>query len=325
MSTAQSLYRAVISAALVLSAVSAAAADFPAGPVRIVVPFSPGGSTDIVARHLAKRLGSTISQTVVVENISAGGTVVGMQSVANAPPDGNSLLITGSGSFTVMKHTNRNMTFDPTTALTPVTLINTLPHWIVVKVDRPEKNFAEFVEMIRKNPGKVSISVNAFGGAAHLGLASWAKDNGLDIAIIPYRGSSAAMIDLMGGTTTAHVDVVGSSMSFVTGGKAKTLSLLQQTALADYPKFPVAPAKDKAGLFVRGDHVLAVRSGTPPAIVNRIHDEFRKIMAEPEFLELLRGFGYEPLAISPADTKTLLERESERYREIVVATKISID
>ena len=313
----------LMSVALLASAASAA--EFGSGPVRMVVPFSPGGSTDLVARHMAKKLATAIGQTVVVENISGGGTVVGMQSVISAPSDGNTLILTGGGSFTVMRHTTRGMSFDPLLALTPITLVNTLPHWLVVRADRPESTFREFFEMIKKNPGKVSISVNALGGAAHLGILNWAKDNGLDLTVVPYRGSSAAMLDLLGGSTTAHVDVVGSTMSHVTGGKAKALSLLQATPLADFPKFAAAPPKNLGGLYVRGDHVLAVKSGTSVPTINRIYEDIRKIMLEPDFLELLRGLGYEPLSITPAEAKKSLERDSDYYREIVRSTNITVN
>ncbi len=321
----RSLNRAFIFLLALLAAATAIAADWPNGPVRIVVPFSAGGSTDIVTRMLAKKLAPAIGQSVMVENISGGGSVVGMQAVANGASDGSSMVLTGGGSLTVMRHTNRNMAIDPFVVLTPVTLINTLPHWIVVRADRPEKSFGEFIDTIKKNPGKVSISVNAFGGTAHLGLASWAKENNLDFTVVPYRGSPAAMLDLIGGSTTAHVDVVGSTMSFANSGKVRPLALLQETPLVDYPKIPVVPAKDKGGLFVRGDHVLAVKAGTSPVIVNRIYEEVHKVIADREFLELLKGFGYEALNVTPAETKKTLERDSDRYKEIVRATKITIE
>ncbi len=321
----QFLHRSFIVSLTFLVASVSFAADWPNGPVRIVVPFTAGGSTDIVGRMLAKKLAPAIGQSVVVENITGGGSVVGMQSVANGSLDGSSMVLTGGGSLTVMRHTNRNIAMDPFVALTPVTLINTLPHWIVVRADRPEKSFGEFLDYIRKNPGKVSISVNAFGGTAHLGLASWAKENNLDFTVVPYRGSPAAMLDLMGGTTTAHVDVVGSTMAFVNAGKVKSLALLQESALVDYPKIPVAPPKDQGGLFVRGDHVVAVKAGTPPAIVNRIQEELRKVIYDREFLDLLKGFGYEPLNMTPAEAKKSLERDSDRYKEFVRITKITID
>ncbi|WP_313297266.1 tripartite tricarboxylate transporter substrate binding protein [Diaphorobacter sp.] len=325
MSAFQLLCRTFIFSLTFLAASTALAANWPNGPVRIVVPFSPGGSTDIIGRMLAKKLAPAIGQSVFVENISGGGSIVGMQAVANGASDGNSMVLTGTGSLTVMRHTNRKMPIDPFTALTPVTMVNTLPHWLVVRSDRPEKTFGEFLDYIKKNPGKVSISVNAFGGAAHLALAKWAKDNNLDITIVPYRGSSAAMLDLVGGSTTAHVDVVGSTMSFANSGKVTPLALLQETPLVDYPKFPVTPPRDKGGLIVRGDHVLAVKSGTSPAIVNRINEEVRKAIFDSEFLELLKGFGYEPLSMTPAEAKKLLERDSDRYKEIVRATNITID
>ncbi|NYT64331.1 tripartite tricarboxylate transporter substrate binding protein [Alcaligenaceae bacterium] len=310
---------------LTLGSSIAFAQDWPSKPVRIVVPFSPGGSTDAVGRYLANKMELATKQSVVVENITGGGSVVGMKQVVGGRTDGNSIVLTGSGSITVMKHTNSSLPLDPENDLTPVTLINTLPHWIVVKADRPEKTFQEFVEYIRKNPGTVSISVNNVGGSAHLALASWAKDNNLDIIVVPYRGSSAAMIDLLGGSTTAHVDVVGSSLQFVKAEKAKALLLLQEKPIASLPNIPPSPARDKGGLLVYGQHVLAVKTGTSPEVINKIYEVVKKITVEPDFIAYLQDLGYERMDTTPAESKAILTKESKIYADFVKATNIKVN
>lgn len=301
------------------------AQDWPSKPVRIIFPYAPGGSGDAVARNLAKRIEIATKQTVTVENITGGGTIVAAQSVINSAPDGTKLLFTGTDTVAVIKHTSTRLPIDPEKELTPITFVNTLPHWLVVRADRAEKTLPEFMELIRKNPGTVNISVNALGGAAHLVLANWAKNNNLDFAIVPYRGSAPAMIDLIGGVTTAHVDVVGSSLPFVKDRKAKALTLLQQSPHADLPDVPVSPAENKGGLLVSSRHLLAVKSGTPSSTVNRIYDVITQVTAEPDFIEFLRSYGYERSIPTPAKTKDILEQESKMHSEIVRVTNIKLN
>jgi len=318
------IFQAALYSVILLVGASAFAQSWPSKTVRIVVPFSPGGSTDAIARFLAKKMEPAVRQSVVVENITGGGSIIGVQSVVNAPADGSSLVLTGSSTITVMKHTNANLPVDPEATLTPITFVNTLPHWIVVRADRPEKSFQEFVEHIRKNPGKVNISVNQIGGTAHLGLASWAKANGLDISIVPYRGSSAAMVDLLGGVTTAHVDVVGSSLQFVKSKRAKALAVLQRNPIADLPDVPASVPESNGGLLVYSQHVLAVKTGTPSPIVDRIYEVVKEVTAQPDFVEYIRSLGFERTAPTPSQSKEILNQESKHYAEIVRATNIRI-
>lgn len=251
--------------------------------------------------------------------------MIGAANVASSPADGASLLFTGGGTLSIMKHTTPNLPIDPEAALTPITFVNTLPHWIVVRADRPERTFSEFTAFIKKNPGKVSISINNAGDAAHLGLARWAAANGLDITIVPHRGSPPAMVDLLGGVTTAHVDVVGSSIAFVTEGKARALMLLQREAIADLPNVPASPSESDGGLLVTGHHVLATRTGTPPAVVSRIHALVSEVTAEPDFIALLKKFAFERSVPVPAKAKELMDQDSKRIANIVRETKLKLN
>lgn len=284
----------------------------------MVVPFSAGGSTDAIARRLAQRLKEAAGMQIVVENITGGGSIVGAQSVTRGAPDGTSLLLTGNGTLTVSKHVNPNLPIDPEKDLKAVTGVNTLPHWIVVRSDRPEKTFDQFVDTIRRQPGKVNISVNAVAGTAHLALATWAKANKLDFAIVPYRGSSAAMVDLLGGATTAHVDVVGSSLQFVKAGKAKALTLLQQERIEELPEVPAV----SQGLQVDSWHVLAAPAGTPDATVERIYRAVANIAAEPEFQQYIRSLGFQVWTPKPKETQDIIAQESRKYRQMVATTGI---
>ena len=325
MNNFKKIWRALVCSLLCIGGSTALAESWPTKPVRIVFPYSVGGSGDVITRNLAMRIEAATNQRVVVENITGGGTVPAAQSVINSPPDGTKLFFTGSSSMTVMQHTNSKLAIDPLKDLTPITFVNTLPHWIVVRPDRKENNLQDLVEYIRKNPGKASISINAVGSSTHLMLASWALKNNLDFTIVPYRGSPPAMTDLLAGATTAHVDVIGSSIAHVREGRAKALSVLQTTPSEAMPNVPVSPDESKGGLIVDGRHLLAVKAGTSPAMINDIYKVVEKVTAEPGFVELLNRLGFERSVPNPEKTKEIVEQESKRYGEIVRVTNIKLN
>ncbi|MGH8856610.1 MAG: Bug family tripartite tricarboxylate transporter substrate binding protein [Polaromonas sp.] len=299
-----------------LSATCATAQAWPERPLRLVVPFPPGGSYDIIARTLSQKLEKKLGQPVVVENISGGATVPGVMSALKDKADGYTLLLASDGTLNINPHTIKDLRYNPDIDLTPITILNTVPHWIVARADRKERNLTELKAYIQSNPGKVSISVNAVGGAAHLGLASWKQINGLKFTIVPYRGSPPAMADLIGGQTDAHVDVIGSSMAFVTGGKVKSLATLQSTAVAQFPKLETQKAESGNALLVRANLALVVKTGTPQPIIERLYKEVKGSVEEPDFVARLQSLAYEPVLLPPAQARTFLHAETARYGAI---------
>lgn len=319
------LLRAVLVVAGISCSWQAAAEDWPTKPVRIVVPYSAGGATDAIARYLANKMEESIKKPVVVQNVTGGGTVIGMRQVASSDADGSNLLFTGSSSIAVMKHTMSSLPIDPEKELSPITFVNTLPHWIVVKADRKEKTFEEFIEYIRRNPKTVSISVNQMGGMAHLALANWISANNLDVTIVPYRGSSAAMVDVLGGNITAHVDVVGSSLSLVKAGKARALAVLQEQPIADLPEVPASPPLSAGGLVIHAQHVLAVSAHTSNEVIEKIYSVVRDVTATPEFIQFIQDLGFERVVPTPSESRKIIAEQSEAYKELVQKTGIRIN
>ena len=308
--------KATILAASVLST-SLVAAAWPDRPIRLVVPFPAGGSYDVIARMLSLKLEKRLGQAVTVENITGGATVPGVLSVLKAKADGYSLLLASDGTFNINPHTVKGLPYNPDAELTPVTILNTVPHWIITSAGNRHSNFTDLTSYIRNNPGKASISINTVAGAAHLGLANWKQQNKLDFAIIPYRGSPPAMLDLIGGQTDAHVDVVGSSVSYVSGGKAKPLGVLQTTAVELFPNLEKQKEQDKGALLVRANLALAVKAGTPQAIIDRLYQEVKSSAQEPDFLARLQSLAYEPVLTTPSEARDFLHAETARYGAIV--------
>lgn len=310
------IIRGVIAGTAVLAMNAAGAAAWPDRPLRLVVPFPAGGSYDIVGRTLARKLEQRLGQPVVVENIAGGATVPGVMSVLKEKADGHTLLLASDGTLNINPHTVKGLRYHPDRDLTPVTIVNTVPHWIVARADRKPMTLAGLKDYIVKHPGKVSISINAVAGAAHLGLADWKRRNGLDFTIVPYRGSPPAMSDLIGGQTDAHVDVIGSSVSYVSDGKVKPLAVLQTETVAQFPRLERQVPDSKDALLVRANLALVARAGTPDAVVERLYREVRASVQEKDFLERLQTLAYEPVLTTPAESRRLIHAETVRYGAI---------
>lgn len=323
MRTLSSVVRAIAACAALAAASASAAATWPDRPLRLVVPFPAGGSYDIVGRTLARKLEKRLGQPVVVENIAGGATVPAVMSVLKDNADGNVLLLASDGTLTINPYVIKGLRYQPEKDLTPVTIVNTVPHWIVARSDRKERNLGDLTAFIRSHPGKVSISVNTVGGVAHLGLASWKTTNGLDFTIVPYRGSPPAMSDLIGGQTDAHVDVIGSSVAYVSDGKVKPLATLQDQTVKQFPKLEAQPPGAKDALLVSANLALMVKAGTPQPIVERLYREVKSSVEEPDFLARLQSLSYEPVLTPPAEARNFLRSESARYGAI--ARTINLD
>lgn len=314
MSKFSAIVKAAIISSTIVCATFAAAQTWPEKTIRLVVPFPPGGSYDIVARTLAVKLEKRLGKSVIVDNVSGGATVPGTMAVLREKADGYTLLLASDGTLNINPFTIKGLPYKPDVDLTPVTVVNTVPHWIVVSADSKQQSLNELKSYIQSHPGKVSISVNAVGGVAHLALANWKQVNELKFTIVPYRGSPPAMTDLIGGQTDAHVDVIGSSMAFVASGKIKPLAVLQSTVVAQFPK--VETQKADGGLLARANLSLVVKTGTPQAVIDLLYKEVKSSVEEPDFAARLESLAYEPLLMPPSKARTFLHAESARYGQI---------
>ncbi|MGY2490781.1 Bug family tripartite tricarboxylate transporter substrate binding protein [Cupriavidus sp. CP313] len=319
----RSIMRGMLAGAALLAATCAsAAAAWPDRPLRLVVPFPAGGSYDIIGRTLARKLEQRLGQPVVVENIAGGATVPGVSSVLKEKADGNTLLLASDGTLNINPFTIKGLRYRPESDLTPVTIVSTVPHWIITRADRKEMTLGELKTHIQRNPGKVSISINVVAGAAHLRLADWKRRNGLDFTIVPYRGSPPAMADLIGGQTYAHVDVIGSSVNYVQDGKAKPLATLQAEPITQFPALQTQKAGGTDALQVRGNLALVVKAGTPAPVIDRLYREVKASVQEADFAARLQTLAYEPVLSTPEQARRFLQAETIRYGAIARAVDL---
>ena len=297
----------------------AVAQTYPSRPMRIVIPFAAGGSTDILGRTIASHLERRFGVPVFVENRPGGATVVGAMAVAKAEPDAHTLLLASDTTYAINPHVLLNTAFDPIKELAPVSVIGNAPNWIVVAENSKYRDFASFVQDVRENPGKVSASVNSIGGQVHLVLNAWARRNNLDLTIVPYPGVARAVPDLMGGNLSAICDVVGGTARYVEDGKMRALALFQ-AAPSDLVKTPSYTESGQKDLDIVTSFVMFTTAGSKQADIDRVSAEIAAILKEPEVAAKLRTLAISPVGLNPAQSSAFVLRENARFGKIVAET-----
>lgn len=301
-----------------LNGAMAQSLDWPRKSIKVVVPYPPGGTADIMGRLVALKLGKAFPKiSVYVENVSGGATVPGALSVMRDAPDGHTLLLASDNTLNINHWLLKNPRYDGDKDFTPVTVLNTYPHWLIVNANGPYKTFDDLVKAMRAKPGKLSISVNTVGGAAYLALDSWRRENGLDFEIVPYRGSAPAVTDLIGGVIDGHVDVVGSSIAHARSGRVAPLVIMRSKGVKEFPNAITQNESDPKALTVQSNQSVVVRSGTPQAIVDKLYEILKTSSAEEDYLKTIDTLSIESVLTEPAKAKAFLLQETRRYGVLV--------
>jgi tripartite-type tricarboxylate transporter receptor subunit TctC len=301
------------------------AQGYPARPVRIVVPVSTGGATDILTRALAQRLTSAWGQQVLIDNRPGGGSNVGFEVAARSPADGYTLLM-AQPAFTVNVSLYRNLSYDPLRDFTAVTLAATGANVLVVHPSVPAYSLKDFIALAKAKPGQLNYASSGNGTTPHLSGELFKAMAGVNIVHIPYKGAGASIADLLGG----HVDLAFVSLSSVVPQlKAKRLRALAITSAKRSALMPELPTFAEAGLGgyeVTGWYGVLAPTGTPREIVNRLHADITRALAQAEVIQTLGGFGLEPAAPnSPEEFTTFLQSEISKWAKIVRASGAKAD
>ncbi|HYF21593.1 MAG TPA: tripartite tricarboxylate transporter substrate binding protein [Ramlibacter sp.] len=309
--------------AFVLAAPQAVHAQaYPAQPVRIVVPFAPGGATDIIARLIASRLTARLGQNFVVDNRGGGSGIPGTQLVQNAKPDGYTLLLSGNGPHATNAVLFQKLPYDPLKDFAQISLTGTLPLLINVNPAAPVRTLPEFVEWARKNPGKINYASPGNGTPPHLTMELLAQNLGLRLVHVPYKGSAPAISDLMAGHVPVMFDNVLASISNIQAGRIRALAV---AAPQRVPGLPSTPTFKEAGL---GDFeastwtIMAAPAGTPRAIVDLLSTEVRQMFADPEIQQRLQQQGVLPITMGPEETQRYVASEIQKWAKVVQQARI---
>jgi tripartite-type tricarboxylate transporter receptor subunit TctC len=320
-------FAATIVACLAMAAAHVALAqdDYPNRPVRIIVPFAPGGSTDVVARILADKLGAEFKQSFIVENRAGAGGNIGADAVAKAAPDGYMLLMGTTGVLAINKHLYKAMSFDPDRDFTPVSYTSLITNILVVNPQVAAKTVADILKLAQAEPGRLTFASSGAGSSTHLSGELFKSMAGVDILHVPYKGSSQALVDVMSGQVTMLFDNAPSSMPFVEQGKLRAIAVTSSKRL---PNLPDVPTIDEAG--VKGYESLSwsgivAPAGTPRRVIDRLNAAIDRILREPDVKQRFAALGVEAVGGPPEAFTRQIRAESEKWGKVVRTANITLN
>lgn len=292
--------------------------------VRIVVPFTPGGSNDVVAREIANGMQTRFQQTAVVENKPGGGGVIAYSYVAKSPPNGSVLLIAPS-SFTIGPHLSRYAAYHPVTDFAPVSLVASVPFVMVVPAALPARTVQEFIELARRSPGKLTFGSVGVGTPQHLGGELFKMQAGVDLVHVPFRGATAAIPDLVAARIDMFIGAVNSLLPLIQEGKLRALAATSAGRIASLPDVPTMAEAGLPGVEVGSTVGLVAPAGTPAEVVATLNRQVARIIADPDFHERMAKVGLEVLGGTPAQYATFLRDDYARWGKVVAATGIRLE
>jgi tripartite-type tricarboxylate transporter receptor subunit TctC len=310
--------------ALLAIAFQAHAQSYPTRPIRIVVPFGPGGFTDVAARILQKELAPAIGQPIVIENKPGAGSTIGTTDVARSAPDGYSLVMI-STTHVISPHLYKQMPYDPIKDFTPVMKLAEGPYVLVVHPSLPVKNVADLIALAKAKPNSIDYASSGNGSAQHLVGALFVTMAGAPLSHVPYKGSSQAMNDVLGGIVKVSFVGVPNALANLQAGKIKALAV---TTKKRYAELPDVPTLDEAGVKGYDATVwlgLLAPPGTPRDIVDKLNTSITKILSTPEARKLMASAGVDVATSSPEDFATLMQSELERWGKVVRATGATVN
>jgi tripartite-type tricarboxylate transporter receptor subunit TctC len=297
------------------------AQGFPNKTLRIIVPFTPGGSNDVVARELATGLQENLKQTAVVENKPGGGGIIAYQFVAKSPPDGHLLLITPA-SFTIGPHLSRNSGYNPTTDFAPVNLIADVPFVMVVPPTLPVRTLQEFIALAKSSPNKLTFGSVGVGTPQHLGGELFKLRAGVDLIHVPFRGATAAIPDLLAARIDMFIGAINSLLPLIKEGKLRAIAAAGAKRTASLPDVPTFAEAGLAGVEVGSGVGVVAPAGTSPDVVDKLNLEIAKIIATPGFHDRMAAIGVDVVGTSPSAYAKIISDEYEKWGKVVAAAGI---
>ncbi len=316
------LILSMLSAAVMCTA--AMAQEFPSHPIKIVVPWAPGGNVDITARTLQQALGKALGQPVIVENRAGAGGTIGTAAVVKSPADGYTLLLGSSGTITSGAAVFKNLSYDPLKDLVAVGPIQYVAMVLTAALKTPVSNFKEYVAYANSKPGQVSIASAGNGSSNHLALELMARQAHLTLVHVPYKGSGPAINDLLGGQVESMMDQMTSSLEQIRGGRIKALGV---TSLKRSPLLPNVPTLDEQGLkgFEAGTFTgLFAPAGTPPAVLDKLHAALQQALADETVRTRYHSMGVEIMNMTRPEFAAYVQTDYQKWLKIAHEANIVI-
>jgi len=306
-------------AALALAA-NAAVAAYPDKPIRLVVPFAPGGGTDLIARTLGAGMSTELGQQVIIDNKPGAGTIIGTDAVAKSAPDGYTIVI-ASFAHAVNPSLMPKLPYAHDKAFTPITLIGRGPNVLVVRADSPFKSVADIVAAAKANPGKLNYASQGNGTSAHLAGELFTNLAKVDMVHVPYRGAGPAITDLLGGQVDMIFGTAAAVSTMVDSGKLRALAVTTAQASAAFKGVPTVAAT-VPGYAVESWYGLYAPAGTPVDVIQKLNAAAKKAAHNPEFSKKVEQEGVAVIASDPAELDRYVKAEEQRWRKVVTENNI---
>lgn len=317
--------RLVIAFLLALFAGAAAAqGNYPAKPIRLIVGYTPGGATDIVARLLATKLQEALGQTVIVENKPGAGSNIASELVAKSAPDGYTLLVGSIANATNMV-VYKNLGYDTLRDFAPVTQLMSAPSVLAVHPSFPAKNLQELIALAKRDPGKYAFASSGSGGSPHLAGEMLKLRAGIDLIHVPYKGAAPALSDLLGGQVQMAFQTALSAVPHLQSGQLRAVAVAANKRLAQLPNVPTMAEAGLPDFEVSSWNGLFAPAKTPPEIVARLHAEAVKALTTPDLREKLNAQGAEAVGSTPEEFRAYIRAEIEKWGKVVRASGARVD
>jgi tripartite-type tricarboxylate transporter receptor subunit TctC len=302
---------------LALVPLSPSAQDYPRRPVRLIVPFPPGGGNDIVARAVAQELGKSLGQQLVVDNRAGAGGAIGAELAARSPADGYTLFLGGVGSHVVNPSLHAKLSYDPIRDFAPVTLIASAPSVLVVNPSLQATSVAEFTALAKASPGKLNYASNGNGSSAQLAAVLYESMAGVRMVHVPYKGVAPALVDLMSGEVQLMFGTLVAILPHIKAGRLRALAVTGRNRSALLPEVPTLAESGLPGYEAGSWYGILAPAGTPGAIVARLNAEINAAIRQPEVRERLAAEGAEVLGGTPGDFASHIKAELSRMGKLM--------
>ncbi len=316
-------FTAVLWAVAVLASPASAQPQWPDRPLKLVVPFTPGSSSDTIARIVATKMGERLGQAITVENRPGGSTIIGTDAVAKAAPDGYTLGLANTTTHAVSAALTPSLPFDPVKDFAPIAMIGSSPFVLVGAPQVAAATQKEFVALAKAQPGKLSYASAGTGTLAHLAGELFKRQAGIDVTHVPYRGSAQSMLDLMQGRIELSVSTIPPTLQHIREGKLRGFATMSETRNATLPEVPTVGEAGVPGCEAGLWTALVVPAGVPAAIVRRLNEAALAAMNSPDVQQSLKLQGVDSEPGSPETVAARIRADVVRWREVAVSAKIS--
>jgi len=315
----------IAAAATVFPCAVSAQSDYPNKPLRLIVPFPPGGSTDIIGRIVAQRLSEKLGQQIVVDNRGGAGGTIGTDAAAKAPPDGYTLAVGTTSTHAVAPGAYSKLGYDPIKDFAPVSLVAVTPYLLVVNAQVPAKSLKEFVNLAKSQPGKLNYASAGAGSTTHLAMEMLKDAAAINMVHIPYKGNGPAEIAVLANEVQAIFGSMPALLQQVKANKLRPLAVGTARRSPAVPDVPTVAELGYPGFEAALWLGIVAPAGTPARVLERLARELSAIVAAPDFREAMDKNGAEPISNTPGQFATLIRQEADRYGKVVKALGIKLD